>query len=57
MKYARIKPKIDPIKSFLILIKPKLKVKKSLNQEKKVMKATAKIIPGIAYPEIENRLR
>ena len=48
MKYARIKPKIDPIKSFLILIKPKLNVKKSLNQEKKVMKATAKIIPGIA---------
>ena len=37
-----------PIKNFLILKKPKLKVKKSLSQEKKVIKATAKIIPGIA---------
>ena len=40
-----------------MLIKPKTSVKKSLNQEKKVIKATAKITPGIAYPEIENRLK
>ena len=40
-----------------MLIKPKKSVKKSLSQEKKVIKATAKITPGIAYPEIENKLK
>ena len=35
------------------LLKSKLFVKKSLKFEKNVIKATAKITPGIAYPEIE----
>ena len=38
-------------------MKPKTSVKKSLNQEKKVIKATARMTPGIAYPEIENKLK
>ena len=32
-------------------------VKTSLNQEKKDINATANIIPGIAYPDIEKILR
>ena len=40
-----------------MLKNPKFNVKKSLNHEKKVIKAKAKITPGIAYPEIENKLK
>ena len=39
------------------LLKSKLFVKKSLKLEKKVIKATAKITPGIAYPEMEKVVR
>ena len=39
------------------LLKSKLFVKKSLKFEKKVIKATAKITPGIAYPDIEKVVR
>ena len=53
MKYANNNPKIDPINKLFELFKSKLFVKKSLKFEKKVIKATAKITPGIAYPEIE----
>ena len=41
----------------LKLAKPKREEEKSLNHEKKVMKATARITPGIAYPEIEKVLK
>ena len=37
-----------------MLGKSKLFVRISLNQEKKEINATAKITPGIAYPEIDN---
>ena len=40
-----------------MLIKPKLAVKKSLNHEKNEIKATASITPGIAYPDIEKKLK
>mgnify|MGYP000161906715 CR=1 FL=1 len=40
-----------------MLTKPKLLVNTSLNQEKNEIKATAKIIPGIAYPDIEKMLK
>ena len=40
-----------------MLIKPKLDVKKSLSQEKKEIKATARITPGMAYPDIEKILK
>ena len=36
-----------------MLLKLKLLEAKSLRFEKKVIKATAKITPGIAYPDIE----
>ena len=42
---------------FMELLKSKLFVKKSLKLEKKVIKATARITPGIAYPEIEKVVR
>ena len=48
IKYAKINPKMDPIKIFLVLLKLKKLEKKSLKLEKKVIKATAKITPGIA---------
>ena len=47
---------MDPINIFLMLERPKLNAKNSLSHEKKVIKAKAKITPGIAYPEIENKL-
>ena len=50
-------PKIDPINKLFELLKLKLFVKKSLKFEKKVIKATAKITPGIAYPDIEKVVR
>ena len=37
----------------LIVLNPKLLITLLSNHEIKVMNATAKIIPGIAYPEIE----
>ena len=52
-KYARISPITDPINKGLKLAKPNVEEKVSLNQEIKVMKATANITPGIAYPVIE----
>ena len=48
IKYAKINPKMDPIKILLVLLKLKKLEKKSLKLEKKVIKATAKITPGIA---------
>ena len=48
---------MEPINNFFILKRPKFRVSKSLSQEKKVIKATDKITPGMAYPEIENKLR
>ena len=57
MKYAAINPNIEPMKIPLILGKLKLFVRISLNQEKKEINATARITPGIAYPEIENILK
>ena len=51
-----INPKIEPIKIFFMLSKPKIKVNDSLNQEKNVIKATDNITPGNAYPEIEIKL-
>ena len=38
---------------FLKLLKPNVEAKVSLSQEIKVIKATANITPGIAYPVIE----
>ena len=38
---------------FLKFLKPKVATRVSLNQETKVMKATANMTPGIAYPDIE----
>ena len=52
-KYARTSPITDPINKDLKLSKPNIDEKASLNQEIKVMKATANITPGIAYPEME----
>jgi len=40
--------------TFLIDKKPKLLTILSSNQAIKVMKATARITPGIAYPDIDN---
>ena len=57
MKYAKINPKIDPIKIPFVLLKFKFSKKKSLKLEKKVIKATANITPGIAYPDIEKLVR
>ena len=48
MKYAKINPRIEPIKIPFVLLILKLSEIKSLKFEKKVIKATAKITPGIA---------
>ena len=47
-KYAITRPIIDPINTFLKPLNPKMELKKSLNHEINVIKATAKIIPGKA---------
>ena len=47
-KYAIVRPRIDPIKTFLKPPKPNAELSKSLNHEMKVIKATAKIMPGKA---------
>ena len=52
-KYARTSPIIEPINKGLKLVKPNAEEKASLNQDIKVMKATANITPGIAYPDME----
>ena len=39
---------------FLIVLKPKYWTTVLSNQATKLIKATARITPGIAYPEIEN---
>ena len=57
MKYAKISPKIEPIKIPLKLLKFRYSVKKSLMLEKKVINATANITPGIAYPDIEKLVK
>ena len=46
-------PNIEPINTDLIVLNPKLLITLLSNHEIKVMNATANIIPGIAYPEIE----
>ena len=48
IKYAATNPNIEPINILLTLIKPKLFVRISLNQEKKEINARARITPGIA---------
>jgi hypothetical protein len=55
-KYASTNPNTDPINNDLILKNPN-EVKKSLIFAKKVIIATANITPGIAYPDIENKLK
>ena len=52
-KYVRTSPSTDPINKGLKLTKPNTEEKVSLSQDIKVMKATANITPGIAYPDIE----
>ena len=47
-------PKIDPINTFLIDRNPSDLIMLLSNQAIKVIKATANITPGIAYPEIDN---
>ena len=49
-----ISPKIEPIKIDLILLNLKKLITLLSNQEIKVINATARIIPGIAYPDTEN---
>ena len=44
---------MEPINIFLVLPIFVLSLIRSLRFENKVIKATAKITPGIAYPEIE----
>ena len=44
---------MEPIKIDLIELIPKKIIILLSNQEMKVINATAKIIPGIAYPDIE----
>ena len=48
MKYAITKPNIEPIKNFFVFSIARTASKNSLNQEKKVINATAKITPGKA---------
>ena len=57
MKYAKINPKIEPIKMPFVLVRLKLSDIKSLKFEKKVINATAKITPGIAQPDTEKFVR
>ena len=47
-------PNIDPINTFLIDRNPSDLIMLLSNQAIKVIKATANITPGIAYPEIDN---
>ena len=49
-----INPNIDPINIFLIEKNPSDLIMLLSNQAIKVIKATASITPGIAYPEIDN---
>ena len=49
-------PKIEPINKDLKLEKPKCE-NRLLSSAKKVISATAKITPGIAYPDIEKVLK
>ena len=55
-KYARISPITDPMNKGLKLAKPNAEEKVSLSHDMKVIKATANITPGIAYPDIEKAL-
>jgi hypothetical protein len=48
---------MDPIKRPFELFRPKFSEKKSLRFANKVIKDTARITPGIAYPEIEKFVR
>ena len=48
---------MEPIKIFLVLPIFVFSLIRSLRFENQVIKATAKIIPGIAYPEIEKFVR
>ena len=52
-KYARISPITDPMNKGLKLAKPNVEEKVSLSHDMKVIKATANMTPGIAYPDIE----
>ena len=48
-----ISPKIEPKKIFFTDVKPIVFTMLLSNHATKVIKATAKITPGIAYPEID----
>ena len=48
---------MDPMNILFVLGRLNISLKKSLMFEKKVIKATAKIIPGMAYPETEKLVK
>ena len=53
MYKRQTRPSIDPKNIFLIERRPRVFIIVSSNHAIKVIKATANITPGIAYPEID----